>query len=233
MRPISLFFRSCLPMQSLLRPSHSLGGIWLSAILFIGSVSLLAQGNSPQAPGLNNSAEKSPVIVPPSAASAPSDLVKVRTEKVRTISEHLSEAKTQVKNGDTVGAARTLALANLCEADTAAWHIETTQRLMQVAGHLSREGNARDAKTVVTESLRQLEQAASLAKTGRDSAAEARAHLAAGAIHDRFRGDPVAAIASYEAALRANPSDAGAKEALERLQKSYANLLARGKKAKK
>lgn len=220
-------------MQSSLRPIHSLRGVWLSAMVFTGCVSLFAQGNSPQAPGVDNSAGKSPAIVPPVAVSVPSDPVKVRLDQVRTTPELVSEAKTQVKSGDTVGAARKLALANLSQADTAAWHLETTQRLMQVAGQLSREGNVRDTKTVVTESLRQLDQAASLAKTGKDSAGEARAHLAAGAIHDRFRGDPVAAIASYEAALRANPADAGAKEALERLKKSYANLLARGKKAQK
>jgi CTP:molybdopterin cytidylyltransferase MocA len=52
-------------------------------------------------------------------------------------------------------------------------------------------------------------------------------------IHERYRGDPVASIASYQAALLANPDDTGAREALERLQRSYENLLARAKKAKK
>ncbi len=232
-----------------------LSGPVMCAAVFATHAVGYAQGNSAQTPAAKSAGTESasalaarfelpssPALQPqnltplpsqPLAVNAAYDLARLRPDQVLTSQQLVGDTKALVKGGDPVGAARKLATLNVAQADSAAWHRETTQRLVHLAGQLSREGSAREAKTLVTEALRQLDQAVLKAKTGKDGSGEARAHLAAGTIHDRFRGDPVAAIASYESAVRANPADAAAKEALERLQKSYANLLARGKKVKK
>ena len=216
-----------------------LSGPVVCAAVFATHAVVYAQGNSAQTPAANNFAVQPStlgVATSPNVATAGDTrpvLLALPVDQVISSSKSLNEAKMQVVIGDTPGAVRKLATQNISKTDTADWHLETTQRLIEMAGRFSLEGNIRDSKAVVTESLRQLDQAATRAKNDKDLAAEARAHSAAGAIQDRYRGDPVSAIGSYQAALRANPADKGAKEALERLQKSYANVLARGRKDKK
>ena len=215
-----------------------------------------AQGNSGQTPAANNSAARTttpgesvaanstppttfrPALLTAGVGRAPTivaqrDLPSLRSDQQTTVLQMQADAKARVKSGDVAGAVQKLSLVNVAKADTADWHLETTQHCMQLAGQLSREGNIRDSKAVVTESLKQLDQAVALAKAATDTSGQARAHASAAVIHERYRGDPVASIASYQAALLANPDDTGAKEAVERLQRSYENRLARAKKAKK
>lgn len=237
-------------LRLLCRPRGSLAWVGILA----GCSSLLAQGNSANTPA--NAAKNAesasalaarfaqpaattplpnPIAPPagqPVAFAVSPDQSKAAAREA-ALPNQMADAKGQAKKGNTEGAVRTLAALNLSQANSAEWHLETTQNLIRFAGELSREGSVRDSKTMVAESLRQLNEATRLAQVAKDRSAEARAHAAAAAIHQRYRGDPVAAMASLEAAVQANPDDTAAKEALERLQRSYANLVARGKKVEK
>jgi hypothetical protein len=213
--------------------------ILLSSVSFALCGAIFAQGNSPQTPVAANSGPKKPDDAGVAAAAAaaaiipPPELAKQAADRLTTLSTVLDDAKALVVGGDVAGATRKIASTNVTKANTSEWHLETSQRLVQLAARFSHEGNLLDSKSAVTESLQQLGQAVTLAKASRDALGESRAHLVAGELHERYRGNTGAALVSYEAAVRANPEDPRAKEALERLQKSYANLQARGKKAAK
>lgn len=174
-----------------------------------------------------------PLAVSSSPNALSAQALALRTSDFKTAQELTEDAKRQAKNQDASGAEQKLTALNRAMPDTADWHVETSQRLLQLAGQLSLEGNSKAHVTsVVTQSLAQLQQAEEKARRDKDPQVEARAKAAAGFVHERYRGDPKTAIASYEAALRVNPNDAGVKEALERLQKSLANVLAKTKASK-
>jgi hypothetical protein len=174
-----------------------------------------------------------PLVVSSSPNALSAKALALRASDFKTAQELMEDAKRQSKNQDASGAEQKLAALNRAKPDTAEWHVETSQRLLQLVGQLSREGSSKaQVAGVVTQSLAQLQQAEETARRDKDLRGEARAKAAAGFVHERYRGDPKTAIASYEAALRVDPTDAGAKEALTRLQMSLANVLAKTKASK-
>jgi hypothetical protein len=142
------------------------------------------------------------------------------------------EAKTLAKGNNVAAAETALISLNASQTNTAAWHIETFQRLLQVADQLSREGNKSSVTAMVNQSLSRLEQASVASRTERDVRAEAQAKALIGFVHERYRGDAPAAIASYRSALQLDPDDKATKEALERLQRKSAVLEARFQRGK-
>lgn len=157
----------------------------------------------------------------------------VRIEPGNNAQKILADAKTLVKGNNLAAAAAKLTSLNVAKANTGDWHMETNHRLMQMADSLARDGQRSTAKSLVTQSLQHLEEAEKLAVAAKDLRGQAQAKSAAGKIHERYRGDPVAAISAYEAALKLTPSDKAIEEALDRLQRSYANAVARVKALKK
>jgi tetratricopeptide (TPR) repeat protein len=145
----------------------------------------------------------------------------------------LADAKTLVKGNSLAAAEAKLTSLNVAKANTADWHMETNHRLMQLADSLARDGQRSTTKGLVTQSLQHLDEAEKLALAAKDVRGQAQAKAATGKIHERYLGDPVAAIAAYQAALKLTPTDKGIEEALDRLQRSYANAQAKVKAAKK
>lgn len=157
----------------------------------------------------------------------------VRIEPGNNERKILADAKTLVKGNSLAAAEAKLTSMNVAKANTADWHMETNHRLMQLADSFARDGQRSTVKSLVTQSLLHLDDAEKLAVAANDLRGQAQAKSAAGKIHERYRGDPVAAISAYQAALKLTPSDKAIEEALDRLQRSYANALARVKALKK
>ena len=138
-----------------------------------------------------------------------------------------ADAKNLVKGSNVTGADQRLASSNATQANTASWHQETSQKLMQVAESFSREGDSAHSKVVITQTLQHLDSAATLAHGNGDAPGEASARAMAGFIQERYHGDIASAIASYQAALKATPNDKAIQEQLSRLQRTDAVLRAR------
>jgi len=144
-----------------------------------------------------------------------------------------AEAKVLAKAKNPRAAEEKLAELNASPPASARWHIETSQRLMRLADDLARDG-ARDAvPALVAQALQRLNDAEAAARGANDVKAQANARATAGHLHERYRGDTAAALASYQAALQLDPTDKGTREALERLQQSDAVLKARFEKGKR
>lgn len=143
-----------------------------------------------------------------------------------------SDAKGLAKSNNIAAAEVALTKSNIFQKDTPDWHFETTQKLLQTAHDLSKEGtgNAASVQALATQSLQHLSDAAAATK---DSAAKARAKAQSAFIYDRYMGDPTTAIATYKAALQLAPADQTVKEALDRLEKADANLRAKIRPARK
>jgi hypothetical protein len=144
-----------------------------------------------------------------------------------------AEAKALINGNNINGAEEKLVVLNASKVDTSAWHFETAQRLVHLAEEMSREGNRSGVNALINQSLVRLEQAALVGRAERESKAEASAKTLAGRLHERYRGDITAALASYRSALLIDPNDAGAKEALQRLERASAMLQARFNSQKK
>ncbi len=142
----------------------------------------------------------------------------------------VASAKTQAKGKNIAAAELTLTQHNVSPPNTAAWKLETTQRLLHLAGDVARDGDPVAAGALAAQSLQYLNQVAGLTT---DTRAQASAKASAGFIHERFTGDPQAAIASYQAALKLAPDDKATQEALVRLEKADAILRSRIRPAKK
>jgi len=209
-----------------------------NTLLFLGALALAGSGfaqsaNAPgQATAPGQAKKTDPAPVTPVAPATPGkgdpgptvpDLASVRG--------NVDDAKNLAKGSNVVAAEKSLTAINLAPANTAAWHIETAQRLIQTAEQLAREGQTGSVPALTASALAHLDQADPLAK---DAPTRATAKTLAGFIHERYRADPVAAKASYQAAVQLSPSTAGAaKEASDRLQKTDDNLtdkLAKGVK---
>lgn len=142
----------------------------------------------------------------------------------KTDAQARTEAKTLAKTGQLGAAEDVLAAQSKFQRGSDHWHFSTGQSLVRLATDLSREGKGTESRSLATQALQRFEQAAA---TTRDNRAKATFKAAAGHVNERFLGDTPAAIASYRAAVEANPGDKGAREQLTRLENSYAQLRAR------
>lgn len=141
----------------------------------------------------------------------------------------LADAKARVKNNDFAGAEDSLTVDNPFEPSTALWHLDTAQRWLTLAHDLSHEKDRSKLPAVVAQTLQHLDQAGSRAREKGDVHSQVTAKNSAAYLHERFRGDVGSAIASYRAALQLQPDDEPAREALDRLERSFANLQARAR----
>lgn len=123
-----------------------------------------------------------------------------------------------------------LVRSNKFQPNTPEWHLETSQKLVDTARELAREGATDPVSALANQSLMHLDRVAALMA---DARTKGQAKAAAALIHERLLGDTPAAIASYQAALALDPNDAGSREALEHLKAADANLRAKIRQAKK
>lgn len=129
----------------------------------------------------------------------------------------LGNAKALAKANHLAAAEQALAQLNLALANTAEWHLETAQRLVQLAEQVARDGAPANVAPLVRQALQQLALAEQRATT---PGATLNAKLLAGFIHERFLADAKSALASYQAAVQLAPDSAEAKEKSERMQKT-------------
>jgi hypothetical protein len=124
------------------------------------------------------------------------------------------EAKASARANNAVQAERALSDTNLSPAGTANWHLETAQKLIQLADDLARLGTPSPvlAKAALDNALR----ARPLANTP-ETALGAR--LVAGFVCERYLADRTAALGHYQAAVQLAPQSAAAREAIDRLTK--------------
>ncbi len=94
------------------------------------------------------------------------------------------------------------------------------QRLIHLAGDLAGEARTDAIGPLVSSALQHLDQSDHLT---REENLRAAGHSLAGFIHERFTGNRAAALASYEAAVRAAPNSNRYKETLERAQRQKNN----------
>jgi methylmalonyl-CoA mutase cobalamin-binding subunit len=148
-----------------------------------------------------------------------------RQTEVRQLSDR---AIAVARNGDIASAEQVLSSLNRSKPNTADWHLETSQRLVQMAERLQREARPAVVSSITARILTQLESAERLASDGRS---RADALHFAGFVHERFNGDLTAALASYRAAARYQP-DSPAKEAADRLERAMNNVNSRAKEVR-
>lgn len=136
-----------------------------------------------------------------------------------------SNALALAKTNNLAAAEVALVALNKAKPNTAAWHMETAQRLMQLAEQLARAGQPGNIAALANSALQHLAQAQPLAP---DAHTKAAAKSLEGSIHERYLANPAAALASYQGAAQLSPTTAAkAKEAADRLQKTDDNLRAK------
>jgi hypothetical protein len=136
----------------------------------------------------------------------------------------MTNAKSLAAANNLTGAEQALISLNKARPNTAAWYIDTAQRLMQTAEQLARDAKPASIPALATRALQLLSQAEIAAKTTRTRAA---AKALAGFIQERYLANRSAALTAYQGAVVLAPSSPAAKEAVARLQQTEANLQTR------
>jgi len=128
----------------------------------------------------------------------------------------VDDAKTLFLAGDgDEQAERKLTDANQNPRNTAEWHLESANELLQMAFALTREGKPERAGDLARRALQHTRQAANRADR---PALAAAAEETAAFIHERLLGDYAAAKAGYQSATQRHPQGGAARE-LDRLNK--------------
>ncbi len=126
---------------------------------------------------------------------------------------------------DKIGPAElALTAANHSKPNTAQWHIETAQRLIQLADQMARENRPAVVSGLIASALQHLTTADSLTT---NPTVKANAKTLTGFIQERYLGDADSALASYQAAALLAPNDKRAAEAADRVKRTSDEL--RGK----
>lgn len=196
----------------------------LAGILALVPLSAWAQAN--QSPGNSGNAARSDLAANAAQPGNGANDKKSPNAREQELRKDLDDAKGLAKGNNIAAAELALTKSNSFQKNTADWHFETTQKLLQAANDLSKEGKGSVAavRGLAVQALQRLNDAAAATK---DNGLKAKAKSDSAFIHDRYMGDPTAAIASYKAALQLAPADKNIKEALERLEKADANLRAK------
>lgn len=139
----------------------------------------------------------------------------------------VANASQAAKRDDAATAEQFLLSVNRARPESASWHLESAQRLIQLAHDVPREGRTRVIPAFVESALQHLARADLLATNARQKAA---IRSFTGLVYERFRGDHPAALASYRAAAALAPDNVLAVRAAERLQRTTDNLTARAHK---
>ena len=141
-------------------------------------------------------------------------------------SERLSanQARDAAKRDDAATAEQLLTALNRAPANTSWWHVETAQRLIQLAYDVPREGRSNVIPQIVARALQHLSTANSLAGS---AAQKASIQVLAGRIQERYLGDHVAALASYRAAQVLAPDNPQASREAARLGTMTAHAATR------
>jgi len=125
-------------------------------------------------------------------------------------------ARLAAKRGDAVAAEQFLISTNRAQPNSSWWHIETSQRLIQLAYDVPREGRSTAILSLVTSALQHLSTADSMT-TDRRHKASIKALI--GRIQERYLGDHAAALATFQAASELAPENPQVRQEQGRLQR--------------
>jgi hypothetical protein len=137
----------------------------------------------------------------------------------------LDTAKQLAKAGNLTSAEQTLTAQSLFPANTAEWHLETSQKLMQMTVSLARDGKNDQAVNAAANLA--LQHSIEAVSATSDKPTQARAKASAAFIYLHYLGDPVSALSSLRAAALLNPNDPAIQQALTRLENADAKLRSR------
>jgi hypothetical protein len=126
------------------------------------------------------------------------------------------EARTLFRAGSDEQAEKRLTDGNRNTKDTAEWHLESANELVQMAFSSARLGRAEEAVRIARRALTHAQQAAR--KASRPALA-ATAEETAAFIHEKLLADHASAKAAYQAAAQRHPQGGGAAKQLQRLER--------------
>jgi hypothetical protein len=138
-----------------------------------------------------------------------------------------AEAIPHYVNGNAATGEQVLLAVDLHKPGTAEWSHEAGLRLYSMAIYLRSRGHEAGARQAVTQSVRQLDRAVTLALARGNSVVAARAHEQAGLIYDLFLADVKSALSRLEEAHRLNPGGKTAAQHLARAKQMDRQLAAR------
>lgn len=163
------------------------------------------------------------IMVARAADGIPATSVQLAAERLA-----VENARTAARHDDAVTAEQLLTSINRAQPDTSWWHLETAQRLIQLAHDVPREGPRGNAiPLIVSSALQHLTAAENLTA---DTRHKASIKSFAGLIQERFLGNHAAALASYQAAANLAGDNMIAVENAARLQRLAENQAARTNK---
>ncbi|MBM3853523.1 MAG: hypothetical protein FJ399_10250 [Verrucomicrobia bacterium] len=136
-----------------------------------------------------------------------SDLAAVRTRR--------EIARNHARGNNVAQTVSVLSEYNRAASGTAAWHLETAQKLIQLAEDLGRDAMPRPA--LAQTALQHAVRAGQLATTPETALG---AKLLAGYIHERHLADRENALACFRDAAQLAPQSAAAREAYERMRRA-------------
>lgn len=157
------------------------------------------------------------------AESVPASPAQLAAERLA-----VQNSRSAAQRDDPVTAEQLLTAVNRAQPNTSWWHVETAQRLLQLAHDVPREGRRGNSiPAIVGSALQHLAKAETLTSDPRQKAS---IKSLAALIHERFRGDHVAALASYRAAAVLAADNPMAGKNAERLQRLADNQAAKPRK---
>lgn len=132
------------------------------------------------------------------------------------------------RRDDPIATEQFIVSMNKSTLNSSAWHVETAQRLIQLAHDVPRQGpRGKAIPALVASALQHLNQAEGLTTNARERAS---IKALAGLIHERYLGDHTAALTNYRAAAVLAPENAIAVKAAARLQRTAEVTASRAKK---
>jgi len=114
-----------------------------------------------------------------------------------------------------------LTAVNQSKQNSAAWQLETAQRLLHVAEQIARAGKPANVSALANRALQDIAVADS---PSQDATTRASAKTLTAWIYERYLADPTSAQSSYKAAAQLAPSNSQAQEGAGRLQSTHDNV---------
>jgi hypothetical protein len=142
------------------------------------------------------------------AIDARNDVAAIRSKR--------EEGKILAKANNPAGAERALTEFNLAATGTASWHLETAQKLVQLAEDLGRSGKPALVPGLAQSALQHALRASQLATTPE---AALGAKMMAGFISERYLANRAGALVYFRDAAQLAPQSPAAREAHERVKR--------------
>lgn len=159
------------------------------------------------------------ICLVPSLAAQSSNAATTAADRARLATHRstMDTAAAHAKGNNLANAEAAVVQLNRGKPNTAGWHIESAQRLLQIADRLAREGQPTNTTRLANSALQHLAKAEGLPM---DPRTRASAKTLKGFIHERYLGESTAALAEYSAAAELSPNATRAKAAANRLTHS-------------